>query len=179
MTVFDLLNRMLRSAKTAVGFGLAMALTIACAQTNPNSPSKDRLILGALDIPVVDGSEVPENCKLETIFRTGSNIPSHTCAIFPVDPPKGSSDIQQDYSAELQKVGWLSAGGEANVIRFEKPFSESCSFSLGLLGWPYGSQTASDSYMRTGSVEGLSHFVLIFLMADEPVCGNSREAITQ
>lgn len=139
--------------------------------------AQERLILenGLVDIPIIAGSKITENCG--SIGDTLEGVSSHGCIEFPkASEGVNGQDWDSDYTQELRKNGWNWAGGESIAYYFEKPIDEDCSHHLTMLGWFQATAEQESAYSETGSLEGIENFVFIFALQNEPVCGDKRNA---
>lgn len=129
---------------------------------------------GTLDLAVIDGSMIPQNCQLETIFGTQS-VPAD-CVAF---PRQASENYQALYVQALSNLGWNFAGGAANVFYFERPqpnttCSDRLNFAGGLLGDP--NEVAKYGRQHEGSIDWarITHLSFIFAIEPAPVCDEER-----
>ena len=132
---------------------------------------------GFLDMPIIEGSSIPDNCMYDSIF-TASKMPTQkACVIFPLKS-KGvnGKNWDRDYLQNLAKVGWKYSYGEGNVYFLEKPIENSnCPETLAMIGWLHGSNDEVKKAMEFGNYSNVENQLYIFAQSDEfNVCGDDR-----
>ena len=159
----------------ALSFSISLILS-ACSGSS-QIPVKDRLVLknGLLDVPIIAGSKKAENCG--SLGDTFDGLATYGCIEYPAaSEGVNGKDWDSDYSRELQKNGWEWAGGEGNAFFFEKPLNVNCSHHLAMLGWYQDTEDEQNIVDETGSLENLENLLFIFVLQEEPVCGDERNA---
>lgn len=146
-----------------------------CAKSEDAQSPISRIKVGnSLDIPVLEGSRIPDTCKLE-IIASDIKMPSGCVVMSVASEGVNEKDWDSDYLRALQQNGWEFAGGEANVYYLEKKKSEDCSFSLSMMAWIYGNDEVMKSYGTQNESEDYDDFVFYFLLDNNEVCGSERK----
>ncbi len=162
---------MMRAALLALAFisGSAYADEYAVVDSG-----RQIILPGALDLAVINGSIIPQDCQFETIFGTQS-VPAD-CVAFPIQT---SENFQSLYVQALTNLGWNFAGGAANVFYFERPRSNTaCSDRLNFAGWLLGDPNEIAKYGRQDEEHmdwsRVTHLSFIFAIESAPVCNEER-----
>lgn len=130
---------------------------------------------GFLDMPIIEGSSIPDNCMYENFGDIGK-LPHLACIIYPLDSEGvDGKDWDSEYVTSLAKLGWKFSGGEANVYFLEKPIEDTdCSESLALIGGLHSTADEVFLVMESGEYGKIDNGLFIFAKPDETICGDER-----
>ena len=122
-------------------------LLFGCVTQNKLPPTGDLLIApGILDLPVLPGSFIPDDCAYETYYVPKSHLVG--CIAYPLEHAKDDEvGFDWKYVHELEESGWSFEGGAANVFFMERPIEgKECKESLALVYWLFGDKTEIAKY---------------------------------
>jgi hypothetical protein len=160
--------------KFLIGVASTSFLFACQAKVKENSPSV--VLPGLLDLPVLKNSFIPADCMLETIGLEKAEFIDCIAFLAKSEGIDGK-DWDSEYIAELTKLGWKFAGGEANVFYLEKPINKTCSTRLNMVGWIIGDKDEIRKYKKSEKNidwSKIPYGSFIFMIEQEPVCNDKR-----
>ena len=149
------------------------AFCSACA--GPHDREIPRVILreGLIDIPVVEGSFLTDNCEEAKGFVFTSDV---VCVAYPLDRKEDSEvDWASEYLELLTNSGWVLQFGENQVFSLIKPLNENCYEHMNMIGWVQADAAQSKTYQTTGSLEGITNGIFLFAIGSEPSCETKQQ----
>ena len=136
----------------------------ACSATDADRA--DRLILGdgLVDIAVIEGSELTDNCGFIVREYKGAD---YKCIAFPMN------DRNQwigPYMEMLEANGWEHTGGAANGYDYRKAINDQCVRKL-QMGVSFQATAEQEArYWRENTLDGVDTALLAFFLLDEARC---------
>jgi len=164
----------MRNTFMAITTVLIMFIIVGWSAASPTQQKPTVIGPGVLDMPIIEGSSIPDDCMVEGLV---DNTPAqYSCVIYPFKTEDvDGKDWDSEYAQSLEKLGWKWAGGEANVYFFEKPIENTlCSEYLGMIGWAHAPFNDVLVAMESGSYDNIPNGLIIFSKADDQVCGDER-----
>ena len=163
-------------------FSIASILLSACS-TIEKKNSKSVILAGILDIPVVEGSKTPKDCKTEKLFsRKLFPYPIQQSSCVLVKPEKDDSvegddtrDWTSIYSDILVERGWHFVQPAGTHYFLERPIATTnCSEQLVFTWWPYAEFEAALSSLNTNNGADFDYVSFTFSYLENNTCGDER-----
>lgn len=151
----------------------APAIAIAAIVMTAEARAQEGTILpGLLDLPVVEGAFIPEDCKWP---RPPEDASRAGCVAFPMGE---SQSMQDTYVQLLQERGWAFASGAGNAFWFHRPVAEGdCVERAYLVGWYLAGMDEIRAANRENRTDEIEFGVFLFTVEDAPRCGDRRQAL--
>lgn len=152
----------------------ALLVSSSAAQEETLRESSNVIAPGLLDLAVLPGSFIPDDCGSDIIDTTKSNFLG--CVAYDIKSEGvDGKDWDSEYVDALVRLGWNFAGGAANVYYLKrKDSSNNCDEYLNMVAWFLGDKKEIDKYgALDGSVidwEKIPYVVFYFTMDDDLRC---------
>jgi hypothetical protein len=154
---------------------IAFAALVGVALAAQPALAENVLLPGTLDIPLVEGTWKPEQCR----FVHPSDDPAlYDCALA---PRRLAREAQIAYSNSLTQSGWALAwegqGGPFYTYLYNRPIANSeCADRLNLI---IGSDVDPNEWQRMQRAgrgpNEVENYIFIFAKEAEPLCGDQRD----
>ncbi len=143
-------------------------------EPQPDAEPVAAVLPGRLDLPVLEGSFIPEDClfdreAFDEDYETG-------CVAMDFADEERMGELDAGYVAALEERGWTFAGGNGFSFMFHRPTDDpDCVDRVFLMGEPLATREELDR-LNAGDIQidAIEHFKIGFYLSPEPVCGEER-----
>jgi len=142
-----------------------------------SATAQDRFVFeGVFDVPLLDGTFIPTDCKTGTPFESDYLPEKHACIAYPFADAQDSPEWT--YVKALDEAGWKFAGGAANVYYLEKSIDDDCSTRMYMIGVIQGAPEEVAKWGNSDEADmdwaKIENGIYQFMLEGERVCGDKR-----
>ncbi|MEP3892586.1 MAG: hypothetical protein ABJN52_01170 [Litorimonas sp.] len=151
---------------------MTIASGLGCGKPSHNKIERVILGDGLIDIPVIEGSFLTDDCEAAKSFVFTSDV---ACVAYPFNQTRDSVvDWGSEYLKQLTNSGWVLQFEDNQIFSLVKPMNEDCYYHMNMISWVQASMTQSEAYQMTGSLDGITNGVFLFVNGSEPICETKR-----